>query len=134
MDAPKVVIVGAGFGGISTARALSGAPVDVTIVDRHNFHTFSPLLYQVATAGLAPDDIAPNLRGIMQDDANVETRLATVTGVDFERREVIVDRGPPLPYDYLVLAAGAVSSDFGVPGVGEHAIPLKTLDDATRLR
>ena len=131
---PRVVIVGAGFGGISAARALSRAPVDVTIVDRHNFHTFSPLLYQVATAGLAPDDIAPNLRGIVQDDANVETRLATVTGVDFDRREVTVDRGPALPYDYLVLAAGAVSSDFGVPGVGEHAIPLKTLDDATRLR
>ncbi len=131
---PKVVIVGAGFGGISAARALANAPVDVTIVDRHNFHTFSPLLYQVATAGLAPDDIAPNLRGIVQDDLNVESRLANVSGVDFDRREVLVDQGPPLPYDYLVLAAGAVSSDFGVPGVAEHAIPLKTLDDATRLR
>ncbi len=131
---PKVVIVGAGFGGISAARALADAPVDVTIVDRHNFHTFSPLLYQVATAGLAPDDIAPNLRGIVQDDLNVEARLANVSGVDFDRREVLVDQGPPLPYDYLVLAAGTVSSDFGVPGVAGHAIPLKTLDDATRLR
>ena len=131
---PQVVIVGAGFAGVSTARALAGAPVEVTIVDRHNFHTFSPLLYQVATAGLAPDDIAPNLRGIVQNDANVDTRLANVVGVDFERREVLVDDGPPLPYDYLVLAAGAVSSDFGVPGVAEHACPLKTLEDATRLR
>jgi NADH dehydrogenase len=129
-----VVIVGAGFGGVSTARALSGAPVDVTIVDRHNFHTFSPLLYQVATSGLAPDDIAPNVRGIVQNDANVDARLANVTGVDFESRTVLVDDGPALPYDYLVLAAGAVSSDFGVPGVTEHAYPLKTLEDATRLR
>jgi len=129
-----VVIVGAGFGGISAARALADAPVDVTIVDRHNFHTFAPLLYQVATAGLAPDDIAPNLRGIVQADPNVDVRLAHVTGVDFERRDVLVDDGPPIPYDFLVLAMGAVSSDFGVPGVDEHAIPLKTLEDATRLR
>ncbi len=134
MRLPRVVIVGAGFGGISAARALSSAPVEVTLVDRHNFHTFSPLLYQVATAGLAPDDIAPNLRGILQRDANVEFRLADVHGIDFDRREVLVDHGPALPYDYLVLAAGAVSSDFGVPGVAEHAIPLKTLDDAMRLR
>jgi NADH dehydrogenase len=129
-----VVIVGAGFGGVSTARALADAPVDVTVVDRHNFHTFSPLLYQVATSGLAPDDIAPNLRGIVQNDANVDARLADVVGIDFEGRRVLVDEGPDLPYDYLVLAAGAVSSDFGVPGVTEHAYPLKTLEDATRLR
>lgn len=134
LKVPRVVIVGAGFGGISAARALARVPVEVTIVDRHNFHTFSPLLYQVATAGLAPDDIAPNLRGIVQDDLNVEARMATVYGVDLDRREVLVDEGPPLRYDYLVLAAGAVSSDFGVPGVEEHAIPLKTLADATRLR
>src|SRR4051794_13530571 len=134
MSRSRVVIVGAGFGGVSTARALSGAPVDVTIVDRHNFHTFSPLLYQVATSGLAPDDIAPNVRGIVQNDANVDARLANVVGVDFEARTVHVDEGPDLPYDYLVLAAGAVSSDFGVPGVTEHAYPLKTLEDATRLR
>jgi NADH dehydrogenase len=131
---PHVVIVGAGFGGLAAARALAGAPVDVTIVDRHNFHTFSPLLYQVATAGLAPDDIAPNTRGIVQRAANVETRMATVEQVDVERRAVIVDHGRPIPYDILVLAAGAVSSDFGVPGVAEHAIPLKTLADATRVR
>jgi NADH:ubiquinone reductase (H+-translocating) len=133
-EAPRVVIVGAGFGGISAARALATQPVHVTIVDQHNFHTFSPLLYQVATAGLAPDDIAPNLRGIVQDDGNIETHLGKVERIDFDRREVFVDEGPPLPYDYLVLAAGAVSSDFGVPGVAEHSFPLKTLADATRLR
>jgi NADH:quinone reductase (non-electrogenic) len=132
--APRVVIVGAGFGGISAARALARAPVEVTIVDRHNFHTFSPLLYQVATAGLAPDDVAPNLRGIVQDDLNVDVRMATVRGIDLDRREVLVDEGSSLTYDFLVLAAGAVSSDFGVPGVEQHAIPLKTLADATRLR
>jgi NADH dehydrogenase len=134
MKLPGVVIVGAGFGGIAAARALAHVPVDVTIVDQHNFHTFSPLLYQVATAGLAPDDIAPNVRGIVRGERNVEVRMATVHRVDFDRREVLVDRGVSVPYDYLILAAGAVSSDFGVPGVADHAIPLKTLADATRIR
>jgi NADH dehydrogenase len=134
MDRPRVVIVGAGFGGISAARALAGTPLDVTIVDQHNFHTFSPLLYQVATSSLAPEDIAPNLRGIVRDDLNIEARVGTVRGVDFERREVHVEHEDPLPYDYLVLAAGAVSSDFGVPGAAEHAIPLKTLADAIKIR
>jgi NADH:ubiquinone reductase (H+-translocating) len=134
MHRPRVVIVGAGFGGVSAARALAGTPVDVTIVDQHNFHTFSPLLYQVATSSLAPDDIAPNLRGIVRNDPNIEARMDTVRGVDFERREVLVDGDAPLNYDYLVLAAGAVSSDFGVPGAAEHAIPLKTLADASKIR
>jgi NADH:ubiquinone reductase (H+-translocating) len=134
MHRPRVVIVGAGFGGISAARALAGTPLDVTIVDQHNFHTFSPLLYQVATSSLAPEDIAPNVRSIVRDDPNLEARVGTVRGVDFERREVLFDGGAPLPYDYLVLAAGAVSSDFGVPGAAEHAIPLKTLADATKIR
>ena len=134
MRRPRVVIVGAGFGGISAARALADTPLDVTIVDQHNFHTFSPLLYQVATSSLAPDDIAPNLRGIVRGEPNIEARVNTVRAVDFERREVLVDRGAPLTYDYLVLAAGAVSSDFGVPGAAQHAIPLKTLADATKIR
>ncbi|MGZ4675801.1 MAG: NAD(P)/FAD-dependent oxidoreductase [Acidimicrobiia bacterium] len=134
MKVPQVVIVGGGFGGISAAMALAHQPVEVTIVDRHNFHTFSPLLYQVATAGLAPDDIAPNLRGIVQRAPNVEARMTAVRGVDFDRREVLVDGAPPIPYDVLVLAAGAVTNDFGIPGVEEHAIPLKTIADATHLR
>ncbi len=86
MKLPRVVIVGAGFGGITAAKALADVPVDVTIVDQHNFHTFSPLLYQVATAGLSSDDIAPNLRGIVQGNLNVEARMATVRGVDLDRR------------------------------------------------
>jgi NADH:ubiquinone reductase (H+-translocating) len=134
MKLPQVVIVGAGFGGITAAKALARVPVEVTIVDQHNFHTFSPLLYQVATAGLAPDDVAPNLRGIVQRDLNVEARMAKVHGVDLDNREVLVDHGLSIPYDYLILAAGAVSSDFGVPGVAEHAFPLKTVADATRVR
>lgn len=134
MKLPQVVIVGAGFGGITAAKALARAPVEVTIVDQHNFHTFSPLLYQVATAGLAPDDVAPNLRGIVQRDLNVEARMATVHGVDLDNRVVLVDHGLSISYDYLILAAGAVSSDFGVPGVAEHAFPLKTVADATRVR
>jgi NADH dehydrogenase len=92
------------------------------------------LLYQVATSGLAPDDIAPNLRGIVQRHPNVDVVMAEVRGVDFDRREVLVEQGPSIPYDTLVLAAGAVSSDFGVPGVDEHAFALKTLADAIRVR
>jgi NADH dehydrogenase len=130
----RIVIVGGGFGGMTAAKALSKLPVEVTLIDRHNFHTFSPLLYQVATAGLAPDDIAPNLRGIVQNHPNVDALMAEVRGVDFERREVLVESGAPIPYDVIVLAAGAVSSDFGVAGVREHAIPLKSLDDAIRVR
>jgi NADH dehydrogenase len=130
----RVVVVGGGFGGMTAAKALARLPVDITLIDRHNFHTFSPLLYQVATAGLAPDDIAPNLRGIVRRHANVDALMAEVRGVDFDAREVLVENGPPIPYDVLVLAAGAVSSDFGVPGVREHAIPLKNLDDAIRVR
>ena len=130
----RIVIVGGGFGGMTAAKALSKLPVEITLIDRHNFHTFSPLLYQVATAGLAPDDIAPNLRGIVQNHPNVDALMAEVRGVDFDRREVLVENGAPIPYDVLVLAAGAVSSDFGVAGVREHAIPLKSLDDAIRVR
>jgi len=130
----RVVIVGGGFGGMTAAKALARLPVEITLIDRHNFHTFSPLLYQVATSGLAPDDISPSLRGIVQGHANVDAVMAEVRGVDLERREVLVERGAAIAYDVLVLAAGAVSSDFGVPGVREHAIPLKSLDDAIRVR
>lgn len=128
------MIVGAGFGGLTAARALARRPVDVTLIERHNYHGFWPLLYQVATAGLAPDDIALNVRGIFQRDPNVEVRMATVTGVDFDGRVVHCEDGPPVGYDYLVVAVGSTSSDFGIPGVAEHAIPLKTLLDAVQLR
>jgi NADH dehydrogenase len=131
---PKVLVVGAGFGGLAAVKALKDAPVDVTLVDANNFHTFQPLLYQVATAGLDVDDIAYPVRGIFRRQRNVTVRMARVTGVDIEARCVTVDRGGPLPYDFLVLAAGAVSADFGVPGVAEHAFALKSVGDASTLR
>jgi NADH:ubiquinone reductase (H+-translocating) len=131
---PHVVIIGAGFGGLTAARSLARKPVDVTLIDQHNFHTFSPLLYQVATAGLAPDDIAPSVRGVVRKDPNVRFHMERVFGVDFNAHQVLVVDGEPITYDYLVLAAGAVSSDFNVPGVNEHALPLKSLEDATVVR
>jgi NADH:ubiquinone reductase (H+-translocating) len=136
MDRARVVVVGAGFGGLTVARSLAHASVavEVIMVDRHNFHTFSPLLYQVATAGVSPDDIAPSLRGVIRHDRGVEFEMAEVLGVDFESRCVLVADGAPIAYDYLVLAAGAVSNDFGIPGVAEHALHLKSLADAIRVR
>src|SRR3954468_6991801 len=134
MSVPPVVIIGGGFGGLYAARAFRRQPVDVTIVDRRNHHVFQPLLYQVATAGLSPADIALPVRGIFQDDDNVDFRWATVKSVDFDERLVHVDSGQPLPYDYLIIAAGSETRWFGIPGVEEHALPMKTLEDATALR
>jgi len=127
-------VIGAGFGGIGAGTRLAHLPVDVTIVDRRNHHVFQPLLYQVATAGLNPSDIALAVRAIFQDDQNVDFRLGTVEGVDFDQRLVHVDAGPPLSYDYLVVAAGSETRWFGIPGVEEHALPLKTVEDAIALR
>jgi NADH dehydrogenase len=129
-----VVIVGAGFGGLTAAKALRGAPVRVTLVDQHNFHTFQPLLYQVATAGLGSEDIAHSVRGIFHDQANVAFALGRVAGVDPVARTVLLADGPAVPYDFLVLAAGAVTNTFGVPGVAEHALALKGLDEALAVR
>ncbi len=130
----RVVVIGAGFGGLRVARGLHDRAVDVTIVDANNFHTFQPLLYQVATAGLDTDDIAYPVRGIFRRQPNVSVRMATVTAVDLAARQVVTDRGQPLAYDTLVVAAGSVSYDFGIPGVAEHTHPLKTAPDAVALR
>jgi NADH dehydrogenase len=129
-----VVIVGSGFGGLNAATHLAPAPVDITVVDRDNYHGFWPLLYQVATAGLGADDIAHPIRSIYARFPNINVRLGTVTGVDLEARVVELDGQPGLHYDFLVLAAGSSTSDFGVAGVEDHAFPLKTLPDAVRLR
>jgi NADH dehydrogenase len=131
---PHVVIVGSGFGGLNAALRLAHAPVDVTVVDRDNYHGFWPLLYQVASAGLGADDIAHPIRSIYAPYPNINVRLGRVSALDLEERVVEVDGSPALRYDFLVLATGSSTNDFGVPGVEEHAFPLKTLPDAVRLR
>jgi len=130
---PRVVIVGGGFGGLSAAKALARARFDVTLIDRNNHHLFQPLLYQVATAGLSPADIASPIRGILHGQRNVRIMLAEVSGVDEARKEVIAD-GRRVPYDYLVLATGARHAYFGHDDWAAFAPGLKTLDDATYLR
>jgi NADH:ubiquinone reductase (H+-translocating) len=130
---PHVVIVGGGFAGLSAARALRRAPVRVTLLDRHNYHLFQPLLYQVATAGLSPGDIASPIRWVLRREGNVQVLLATVAGVDVARREVVLDEGR-MAYDYLVLAAGASHSYFGHDDWEVLAPGLKTLDDALAMR
>jgi NADH:quinone reductase (non-electrogenic) len=133
-----VVVIGAGFGGLAVTRGLRNAPVDVDIVDANNFHLFQPLLYQVATAGLDTDDVAYAVRGVFRRQHNVTVHVATVTAVDLDARTVTLDRGDgatdELRYDTLVVAAGAVSTSYGIEGVDELTIPLKDLDDALDLR
>jgi len=133
MTDPRIVIVGAGFGGLSAAKALAGTPFDVTVIDQHNYHLFQPLLYQVATAGLSPADIASPIRGILAPARNVNVMLGKVSGVDAARREVIAE-GRRIPYDYLVLATGAQHAYFGHNDWAAHAPGLKTIDDATYIR
>ena len=130
---PQVVIVGAGFGGLSAAKALAHAPFDVTLIDQHNYHLFQPLLYQVATAGLAPSDIASPIRAILRKAANVEVILAKVSGIDVENSEVIAE-DQRIPFDDLIIATGARGAYFGHDAWAAYAPSLKTLDDATYLR
>ena len=130
----RVVVVGAGFGGLSLAKGLKGAAVDLTIVDRNNFHTFQPLLYQVATSGLGADDVAHNVRGIFHERDDITFRLAEVAGIDLGAHALLTERGPSIPYDTLVLAAGASTNTFGVPGVEECAFAMKTLPEAIAVR
>jgi NADH:ubiquinone reductase (H+-translocating) len=130
---PRLVIVGAGFGGLSLAKDLAGAPIDVTLIDRHNYHLFQPLLYQVATAALAPSDIAFPIRGILRRAANIRVELAEVSAVDTVRRLVVAD-GREVPYDLLVIATGARHAYFGHDDWAPFAPGLKRIDDATYLR
>jgi len=130
----RVVIAGAGFGGLATTRALARAPVDVTLIDRRNFHLFQPLLYQVATAGLNPSNIAWPVRSILRDQANACVLLGEVGGVDTGAHEVLVADGRRLPYDYLVLATGATHTYFGRDDWAPIAPGLKRIDDATLIR
>lgn len=129
-----MVIVGAGFAGLSAARALIGEPVQVTIVDQRNFHTFQPLLYEVATAGLDAGDVAYPVRAIFGRAENVRFRFATVAGVDWGRHQVLLEEADPLPFDSVIVASGATARYFGIPGAAEYSFPLYTLTDARRLR
>src|SRR5471032_1687312 len=131
---PHVVIVGGGFGGLNAARALAGADVRVTLLDRHNYHLFQPLLYQVATASLSHGDVASPIGWILRHQANVEVLLADVREIDPARRLVLIDGGESIPYDYLVLASGAAHAYFGHPEWAARAPGLKTLDDALEMR
>jgi NADH dehydrogenase len=132
-DTPHVVIIGGGFGGLDAARALADAPVRVTLVDRHNYHLFQPLLYQVATASLSPADIASPIRWILRHQSNVQVLLADARAIEPEGRRVLVDGGS-VDYDYLVIATGATHAYFGHPEWAEDAPGLKTLDDALEIR
>ena len=131
---PRVVIVGSGFGGLACARRLNRQPVDVILLDQHNYHLFTPLLYQVATGLLNPADIAYPLRTVFRHSPNVRFRQATVAGVDLAGKTVRVRGGPAVPYDYLVLATGSTDNYFGNQEIAEVSLGLKVLPDATRLR
>src|SRR5262245_60799650 len=128
----RVVIVGAGFGGLTAAKRLAKAPLDVTVVDQHNYHLFQPLLYQVATATLSPADIASPIRGILRNADNVKVILAKVSGIDIARQEVVAD-GRRIPFDDLIIATGAEHAYFGTDWA--QLLPgLKTIDEATYIR
>jgi NADH:ubiquinone reductase (H+-translocating) len=133
MGTRRVVIVGAGFGGLSAAKALAGSRFEVTVIDQHNYHLFQPLLYQVATAGLSPADIASPIRSILSRAPNVSVVLGEVSAVDKRRREVVVEQRR-VPFDYLILATGAQHAYFGHDAWEAFAPGLKTIDDATYIR
>ncbi len=130
---PRVVIAGAGFGGLTCARALKRAPVDVLLVDRNNYHLFTPLLYQVASAVLDPGEIARPVRQLIRPLRNADFLLAKITGADFDQRQLLTEHGP-LPYDYLVLASGSQSDYFGNATLARHAFGLKDLDEGLAIR
>jgi NADH dehydrogenase len=130
---PRIVIIGAGFGGLTAARGLRRAPVDVTLVDRHNYHLFTPLLYEVASALLDPSEIAYPVRGILHGVRNVDFKVGTVSRIDIDRRCVHTKEGE-LKYDYLVLAAGSINNFFGNRSVEQRTFALKDLGEALAIR
>jgi NADH dehydrogenase len=132
MNKPIVVILGGGFGGLAAARALYKS-AEVTVVDRHNFQTFLPLLYQVSTAGLAADHVAYPIRGALRK-TNIKFRMGSPISVDHKNSEVKLDSSEVLKFDHLIVALGSVSADFGIPGVNEHALGMKTVHEALTIR
>ncbi|TPI14643.1 NAD(P)/FAD-dependent oxidoreductase [Mesorhizobium sp. B4-1-1] len=133
-DEHKVIVVGAGFGGLELTRALSGAPVRITMIDKRNHHLFQPLLYQVATTSLATSEVAWPIRHLLRKRKDVTTLLGNVTGVDRAGKRVLLEDGSPVPYDTLVLATGARHAYFGHDEWEPFAPGLKTLEDATTIR
>ena len=131
---PRVVILGAGFGGIHAAKALKRLPVDLTVVDRRNHHTFQPLLYQVALAVLSPADIAQPIRTILRHQSNTEVLMDEVTAIDVQSRRITLHSGTQIPYDYLVIATGATHSYFGHDDWTHQAPGLKSIEDAIEIR
>jgi NADH dehydrogenase len=129
-----VVVVGAGFGGLNAAKRLEHEAVDVTLIDRHNYHQFQPLLYQVATAGLNSADVAYAVRGVFRREQHVFFRKANVTGVDWSTNSVLLEHEDPIAFDYLIFAAGSTTNYFGIEGADDFAFPLYTLEDAVLLR
>jgi NADH dehydrogenase len=129
---PRVVILGAGFGGLTAARAMADF-AQVTLVDRHNFQTFLPLLYQVSTAGLAADHVAHPIRGALRK-SGVQFRMGSPLSVDHKNKSVKLDSSEVLEFDYLVVALGSATADFGVPGVTEHALGMKSVSEALNIR
>ena len=134
MAKPRIVIVGAGFGGLFAAQALARVDADVTIVDRHNYHLFQPLLYQVAAAGLPPSDVAWPVRAILRRQLNATVLLGEVTAIDTARDVIVLANRRELPYDYLVVATGSTHSYFGHDDWQPFAPGLKSIDDATQIR
>jgi len=132
LQKPRVVILGAGFGGLTAARKMAGF-ADVTVVDRHNFQTFLPLLYQVSTAGLAADHVAHPIRGALRK-TGVQFRMGTPISVDHKNKSVKLDSSEVLEFDYLVVALGSANADFGIPGVTEHALGMKSVHEALNIR
>ena len=133
-NSKHIVVVGAGFGGLRTVQKLCKDPVEITLVDRTNHHLFQPLLYQVATSALAPGDIAMPARGIFKRNKNVHVRMGEVVDVDKEAKQIHMENGQPIPYDYLILAPGSRHSYFGNDSWEEFAPGLKTLSDALEIR
>jgi NADH dehydrogenase len=131
---PRVVIVGAGFGGLWAARKLARHQVDVTVVDKNNYHTFFPLLYQVAAAELEPEDIIYPVRSILRRRHNVSFRLGEVRGIDYTSRTLMMAQGKNIPYDYLLLSLGSKEYFYRVAGADKFAYPLKNLEHAIQLR
>lgn len=132
-EKPKIVIVGGGFGGIKIAKLFAKENVDITLVDRHNFHLFQPLLYQVSTSVLSTDEIAYPIRSFFRNNKNVHLFMAKAQGVDQERNVLLTNHGE-IPYDYLILAAGATTNFFGMKEVEEHAFGMKTIQEALHIR